>query len=67
MKNTYQIFLVSDSTGETIERIFTALKAQFSLFSHKKQQFAFIRTKNQINEIIKNSRKDDNTVILLLR
>lgn len=64
MKNTYQIFLVSDSTGETIERIFTALKAQFSLFSHKKQQFAFIRTKNQINEIIKNSRKDDNTVIL---
>ena len=30
MSNTYQIYLISDSTGETIDRIFTALKAQFS-------------------------------------
>ena len=64
MKNTYQIFLVSDSTGETIERIFTALKAQFSSFRYKKHQYAFTRTKNQINEIIKNSLRNKNTVIL---
>ena len=29
MRNTYQIYLISDSTGETLDRIFLALKAQF--------------------------------------
>ena len=29
MSNTYQIYLISDSTGETLDRIFLALKAQF--------------------------------------
>ena len=64
MKITHQIYLVSDSTGETIERIFTALKAQFSAFKYKKYQFSFTRTKNQINEIIKNSSKNKNSLIL---
>ena len=32
MKNTYQIYLVSDSTGETLDRIFLALKAQFKKY-----------------------------------
>ena len=27
MNNTYQIYLISDSTGETLDRIFTAIKA----------------------------------------
>ena len=30
MSNTYQIYLISDSTGETLDRIFLALKAQFN-------------------------------------
>ena len=30
MSNTYEIYLVSDSTGETLDRIFLALKAQFN-------------------------------------
>ena len=29
MSNTHNIYLISDSTGETLDRIFTALKAQF--------------------------------------
>ena len=29
MNSTYQIYLISDSTGETLDRIFLALKAQF--------------------------------------
>ena len=64
MKVTYQIYLVSDSTGETIDRIFTALKAQFVTFKYKTHQFAFTRTKNQINEIIKISSKEKNSLIL---
>ena len=29
MTNTYQIYLISDSTGETLDRVFLAIKAQF--------------------------------------
>ena len=32
MGHKYQINLVSDSTGETLDRIFLALKSQFSNF-----------------------------------
>ena len=64
MKNTYQIYLISDSTGETLERIFTALKAQFSDFNYNIQQFSFTRTENQMNEIIKKASKQKNSIIL---
>ena len=64
MKNTYEIFLISDSTGETIDRIFTALKAQFKDFSYKTQQFSFTRTENQISEILKEAKTKKNIIIL---
>ena len=35
MTNTYQIYLISDSTGETLDRIFTAIKAQFKNIEYK--------------------------------
>ena len=35
MQNTYRIYLISDSTGETLNRIFLALKAQFKNFNYK--------------------------------
>ena len=35
MKDTYQVYLISDSTGETLDRIFMALKAQFKDFKYK--------------------------------
>ena len=52
MKNTYQIYLISDSTGETLDRIFLALKAQFVDFKYEINQFSFTRTENQILKII---------------
>ena len=64
MKNTHEIFLISDSTGETIDRIFIALKAQFKNFSYKTQQFSFTRTENQISEILKEAKTKKNTIIL---
>ena len=64
MKNTHEIFLISDSTGETIDRIFTALKAQFKDFSYKTQQFSFTRTENQISEILKEAKTKKNIIIL---
>ena len=67
MSNTHKIYLVSDSTGETIERIFTALKSQFSNFKYETQQYSFTRTKNQISEIIKSIKKkrENNNIVHL--
>ena len=31
MSNTYQIYLISDSTGETLDRIFTAIKLSLKI------------------------------------
>jgi regulator of PEP synthase PpsR (kinase-PPPase family) len=41
MSNTYQIYLISDSTGETLDRIFLALKAQFKNIEYKVHSYSF--------------------------
>ena len=52
MNNTYEIYLVSDSTGETLERIFLAIKAQFKNFEYKTHFYSFTRTENQIKNYL---------------
>ena len=52
MSNTYQIYLISDSTGETLDRIFIAIKAQFKNINYKIHTYSFTRTENQIYKII---------------
>ena len=64
MKNSHNIYLVSDSTGETLDRIFLALKAQFESFDYNINQLSFIRTETQINKIIENAHKSKNSIIL---
>jgi hypothetical protein len=64
MKNTYQIYLISDSTGETLDRIFLALKAQFKNFDYKIHQYSFTRTENQIIQILNICKKQKNSIIL---
>tara|TARA_B100000686_G_scaffold111305_1_gene118653 strand:- start:7949 stop:8776 length:828 start_codon:yes stop_codon:yes gene_type:complete len=64
MKNSHQIYLISDSTGETIDRIFMALKAQFKNFEYEINQFSFTRTENQILKIIDLAKKNENPIIL---
>ena len=64
MNNTYQIYLISDSTGETLNRIFLALKAQFKNFNYKIHQCSFTRTENQILKILDISKKQKNSIIL---
>ena len=53
MNEKYNVYLVSDSTGETLDRIFLSLKSQFANFDYEKKEFAFIRTEQQIDKIIK--------------
>ena len=64
MANTYQIYLISDSTGETLDRIFLALKAQFKNIEYKVHSYSFTRTENQILKILENAEKKENSVIL---
>jgi len=64
MNNTYQIYLISDSTGETLDRIFLALKAQFKNIEYKVYSYSFTRTENQILKILEDAKKNENSVIL---
>jgi len=64
MSNTYQIYLISDSTGETLDRIFLALKAQFKNIEYKVYSYSFTRTENQILKILDDAKKNENSVIL---
>ena len=64
MANTYQIYLISDSTGETLDRIFLALKAQFRNIEYKVHSYSFTRTENQILKILEDAHEKENSVIL---
>ena len=64
MKNIHQVYLISDSTGETLDRIFMALKAQFNNFDYDLNQFSFTRTENQISSILNDAQKKDSPIIL---
>jgi hypothetical protein len=64
MNNTYEVYLVSDSTGETLDRIFLALKAQFKNIEYKVHQYSFTRTENQILKIIDICKKKKSSIIL---
>ena len=64
MSNIYQIYLISDSTGETLDRIFTAIKAQFKNIDYKIHTYSFTRTENQILKILFNAKENQNSIIL---
>ncbi len=64
MKSIYQIYLISDSTGETLDRIFTAIKAQFKNIEYKIHTYSFTRTENQIFRILSDAEKENNSIIL---
>ena len=64
MNNLYQIYLISDATGETLDRIFIAIKAQFKNIDYKIHTFSFTRTVNQILKILENAEKNKNAIIL---
>jgi regulator of PEP synthase PpsR (kinase-PPPase family) len=64
MSNTYQIYLISDSTGETLDRVFLAIKAQFTNIEYDVKSYFFTRTENQVVKIIEEAKKKENSIIL---
>ena len=45
------IVLISDSTGETLGRIFLAIKSQFATFEYDKKEYVFIMISSEPNNI----------------
>ena len=64
MSNTYQIYLISDSTGETLDRVFLAIKAQFKNIEYEINSYFFTRTENQILKILDIAKRKKNSIIL---
>ena len=64
MSNTYQIYLISDSTGETLDRVFLAIKAQFKNIEYDVKSYFFTRTENQVTKIMEEAKKNNNAIIL---
>ena len=64
MNEKYNVYLISDSTGETLERIFLSLKSQFANFEYNKKDFVFVRTEQQIDKIIEECLNNKNSIIL---
>ena len=64
MNNTYQIYLISDSTGETLDRIILAIKAQFQNIEYEIHTCSFTRTENQILKILSDTEKNRNSIVL---
>ena len=64
MSNTYQIYLISDSTGETLDRVFLAIKAQFKNIEYDIKSYFFTRTENQVVKILSEAKQKENSIIL---
>ncbi len=64
MSSTYQIYLISDSTGETLDRVFLAIKAQFRNINYNVKSYFFTRTENQVIKILDEANKNENAIIL---
>ena len=64
MGHKYHINLISDSTGETLDRIFLAIKSQFSHFDYEKKEYVFIRTEQQVKKIVDELQKKENVIVL---
>ena len=64
MNKIYKVYQISDSTGETLDRIFLALKAQFDNFECETIHYSFTRTKNQIDKITSKSKTEKDIIIL---
>ena len=64
MSSTYQIYLISDSTGETLDRVFLAIKAQFKNIKYNVKSYFFTRTENQVVKILAEAKQKENVIIL---
>ena len=64
MNEKYNVYLISDSTGETLDRIFLSLQSQFKNFEYEKKEFFFVRTQQQVDKIVEECLTTNNPIVL---
>ena len=64
MNEKYNVYLISDSTGETLDRIFLSLQSQFQNFDYEKKEYFFVRTEQQVDKIMNDIKNGKNPIIL---
>ena len=57
MNEKYNVYLVSDSTGETLDRIFLSLKSQFSNFEYEKKDLYSKKNVKNMKTVIRHFSK----------
>ena len=50
MNEKYNVYLISDSTGETLDRIFLSLQSQFKNFEYNKKEFFLLEQSNKLTK-----------------
>ena len=63
MNEKYNVYLISDSTGETLDRIFLSLQSQFQNFDYEKKEYFFVRTQQQVDKIIDDIKNGKNLML----
>ena len=62
MNEKYNVYLVSDSTGETLDRIFLSLNHNLPILIYQKR-VCFCRTEQQIDKIIQNNSLNSSLIL----
>ena len=52
MSNNYEIYLISDSTGETLDRVFLAIKAQFKNIEYSAAALITVTLQSKVQELL---------------
>ena len=55
MNEKYNVYLVSDSTGETLDRIFLSLKSQFENFEYEKKSLPLLEQNSKLIKLLMNA------------
>tara|TARA_Y100000590_G_scaffold116478_1_gene132951 strand:+ start:75 stop:890 length:816 start_codon:yes stop_codon:yes gene_type:complete len=64
--SSFNLHLISDATGETLQMIANAVKNQFSAHQPCEHVWPMIRTEEQMQEVIKNIQKNPGVVLFTL-
>ncbi|MGM0602984.1 MAG: pyruvate, water dikinase regulatory protein [Bacillota bacterium] len=66
MKNTYQIYIISDSIGDTAEQVARAAAEQFRKSDYEIKKYPYVESRESIDEIIDEAKNKNSIVIFTM-
>ncbi len=64
MKNLYKIYILSDSIGETGERVASAVAEQFENMPYEIQKFSYVKTEQMAINAIREASKEESVIVI---